>query len=430
MQAASIQSVNFPTFYMSIFNASTGLLGIVENPDVNDASWTFIPGKGNCPPTATDCYTIVTETKNPSLAGMFMTYSNEYNAICNYGPPNGDLMVTNGGGYTADRYTWLVGALPPAGPVTVTINTATVTNPSVNKKFFGCHHDYGFAQAPRGFYANLVYGASFEKGTCSVDSWSQRVTNGASGGTGSTDDCAFSGKGSMDFNYGTPAPSGGAQVGLVNRGMCGSGMVFEGGKPYIVDVWVWSGGQPTAFVELLDFTTNTSLARQDFQVVSTGPDWGSTWIHYNFTLTPSASTTCTGIPFGSDPTIDCGGDAGPAHVCVRCGGELYVGLSSPGDAKIGYVSLRPGSWGVIQDAGGNDLPVLKSGADVLTQMGVSLIRSGGSVSQSMRWKDWRGPTWNRPSQGQVWGSRCVRPDRRPVCCVVRFACSRSSPAPF
>ena len=49
-------------------------------------------------------------------------------------------------------------------------------------------------------------------------------------------------------------------------------------------LYVWSGGAPSAFVELFDFTSNTSLARQDFTVVSTGPDWGSTWIRYNFTL--------------------------------------------------------------------------------------------------------------------------------------------------
>ena len=40
----------------------------------------------------------------------------------------------------------------------------------------------------------------------------------------------------------------------------------------------------------------------------------------------------------------------------------------------------------VQDKAGNDLPVLKSGAAMLQQMGVTTIRSGGSVSQSMRWK--------------------------------------------
>ena len=188
--------------------------------------------------------------------------------------------------------------------------------------------------------------------------------------------------------------------------------------------------------ELRDFTTNTSLARSDFSVQTTGPAWGSTWFYYNFSLTPSAGTACAGIPFGSDPSIDCGADAGPAHVCVRCGGELVVGLSAPGSVNIGTVSLQPGAWGLLQGPGGDSLPVLASAAAVLRRMGVSLIRSGGSVSQvgegggedkggrgsascwkdqprlsppiflllqSMRWKDWRGAAWNRPSLTATWG---------------------------
>ena len=71
--------------------------------------------------------------------------------------------------------------------------------------------------------------------------------------------------------------------------------------------------------------------------------------------------------------------------------------------NVGYVSLMPGAWGRLADKSGAPLPVLKSGADLLATMGVTTMRSGGSVSQSMRWKDWRGPQWNRPSVGQVWG---------------------------
>lgn len=43
-----------------------------------------------------------------------------------------------------------------------------------------------------------------------------------------------------------------------------------------------------------------------------------------------------------------------------------------------------------QDKAGRPLPVLQSGADLLTQMGVTIMRSGGSVSQGMKWKQWRG----------------------------------------
>ena len=203
----------------------------------------------------------------------------------------------------------------------------------------------------------------------------------------------------MGFSLSKP----GGENGLKNRGIGGAGLYLEGGKPYTVSLFLWTGNSPTAFVELYDFTTNTSLARHDFTLQSAGPDWGSLWFNYNFTLTPSAGTQCVGIPFNSDPSIDCGGDAGPAHVCVRCGGEFRIGISNPSDFKAGYVELMPGDWGLVQSKRGASIPVLKSAGDVLQQLGVTTMRNGGSVSQGIRWKDWRGPVWNRPSQRQVWG---------------------------
>jgi hypothetical protein len=334
-------------------------------------------------------------------AGKYFTWSNAYNAPCNYGPPNGDVLLTTGAGYDLSYLTWLVGPLPPNPAANITVSAA-VRNPSVNKKFMGCHSDYGFAQTPRSFYAGLVYGNSFNSGTISVPSWTTRLSGGAQGSTGLATASSFASKPSMDVNYATPAVANG-QVGLVNRGIGYAGFSLVANQPYEVEVWVWAGDSATAFVELRDYTTNVSLARQDFAVQSTGPDWGSTWFRYNITLVPTAGTTCVGIPFGSDPTIDCGGDAGPAHVCMRCGGELYVGLSAPGDAKFGSVSLMPGPWGRLVAPDGRVLPVLKSGSDMLTTMGITLMRSGGSVSQSMRWKDWRGPEVYRPSNQQIWG---------------------------
>jgi hypothetical protein len=145
------------------------------------------------------------------------------------------------------------------------------------------------------------------------------------------------------------------------------------------------------------------LARVDFTATSTGPSWGSTWIYYNFTLTPSAATTCVDIAWGSDPTISCGNNAGPSYTCQRCGGELFFGIAGSGGVNVGYASLMPGTWGRLISPDGRVLPVLSSGASLLSTMGVTLMRAGGSVSQSMRWKDWRGPSWNRPSGTQVWG---------------------------
>lgn len=309
--------------------------------------------------------------------------------------------------------------------VVVSVDVSNVTNPSVNRKFMGCHSDYGFAQTPQGFSGNLVYGAAFGPGTEGTKPWSSRITGNQSShpSVGIARGTSFAGQWSMSLYGG----DGQAEVALVTRGIGGSGFSLEAGKPYTFAAWVWKSSTTTMFAELRDFTTNTSLARVTFDVVGDGPPWGATWQRYNVTLTPSAATTCVGIPFGSDPTIDCGGAVQDA-VCVRCGGELLVGLagggstpltadsvsvetkaggvtssSGGGNVAVGHVSLMPGAWGLLHDKAGNPLPVLKSAADVLTEMGITTFRSGGSVSQSMRWKDWRGPEWNRPSSRAVWG---------------------------
>lgn len=54
--AFSLQSVNYPTFYLAIVNQSSGAAGIVENPDVNDASWAADAPKAAPPPGTTDAW--------------------------------------------------------------------------------------------------------------------------------------------------------------------------------------------------------------------------------------------------------------------------------------------------------------------------------------------------------------------------------------
>jgi hypothetical protein len=305
-------------------------------------------------------------------------------------------------------------------PVSVSVNTSSVTNSAVNPLIRGCHLDYGFAQAPRGFTANMVYESapgtsnyggsggspSSTGGTCTVPAWRLVLDGGAQGSMTTTDYTPFSGKDSLNVQMGGSGPVPGQRAGIANRGLCGSGMVFQAAQPYEFAFMGWANSYVDLpmFAELRDFTTNASLAIVNFTLPATGPPWGSTWQTVNFTITPDASTACTGIPYNSDPSIDCGQAAGPAHICVRCGGELLIGLWQPGEVAVGYTSLMPGPWGRLLSADGvTYLPILKSAGDVLTAMGVTLIRAGGSVSQSMRWRDWRGPAWNRPALGQNWG---------------------------
>ena len=128
------------------------------------------------------------------------------------------------------------------------------------------------------------------------------------------------------------------------------------------------------------------------------------WQVVNFPLlVPSANMTCVGSTEGADPTISCGAfGENPGHACIKCGGEFVIGLAAPGSAHIGYVYAAPGPWGRL-----GDLPVLKLTTDAMVAMGVSVIRQGGTVSRTFRWKDWRGSPWLRPSMGHVWHSALV-----------------------
>ena len=56
--ARSFQSTAYPTHFISIINATTGSLGIVEGPDANDASWVFTAPLAQVPPAATSAYSL------------------------------------------------------------------------------------------------------------------------------------------------------------------------------------------------------------------------------------------------------------------------------------------------------------------------------------------------------------------------------------
>ena len=73
---------------------------------------------------------------------------------------------------------------------------------------------------------------------------------------------------------------------------------------------------------------------------------------------------------------------------MRSFAELVLGVTGSGSVNFGFASLSPGPWGLVSGPHG-PLPVLKSAGDVLTAMGVTLFRSGGSVSQVCVHVVWR-----------------------------------------
>ena len=117
------------------------------------------------------------------------------------------------------------------------VNTSDVVQPQVNKNIMGCHHDYGFAQAPRGFYAEMVYGTSFDSGTQGVSGWHPFWINSTAEAPKMTSYTSFSARPtlglSLDHDFAT--------LGMANRGIGNAGLYLEAGKPYTVEFWAWCG---------------------------------------------------------------------------------------------------------------------------------------------------------------------------------------------
>jgi hypothetical protein len=385
--AASLQSVNFPTMYF----APTGkglALGISATASAGDASFTIAPGAAN----ATAAFSLVSLSATPAFAGKFVTWSPANAAPCHYAPPAGDAVLA--AATDAAASTVYLGAPPPPPPLPpATVNVTAVVTHRVNPLFNGCHIDPGYTQQPRGWYAQLVYGESFEKGTTAANGYAW-TPFGAGAGTAALDAATpFNGAPSLGLTL-----SSGGPLGWANRGIGNEGMSLAGGALYEGYLFVLAPAGATLWLAANDYGANTVLASASVAVAA-APDWQR--IDFNFT--PSAGTACVGIAPGSDPAIDCGNlGPNPGHVCVKCAGELQVGLAQPGAAHVSFVYFAPGPWGRVAGQ-----PVLKSAADTMAAMGITVIRQGGTVSQSFRWKDWRGVPWQRPSMGHVWGDSLV-----------------------
>ena len=264
----------------------------------------------------------------------------------------------------------------------VTVDPSFTLNPALSANLLGCTHDPSLGQSVRAFSSNLVYGSSFESGPLAIPAWTFRSVG--IGRAAVSTESLFNNKPSLALSIGYNGPPNSMAAG-VNRGIGGAGFELLAGRSYAFTTYgmTLDKEQNMAFAELRDYTRNISLARQEFPITGGG---GSSWVRYDFNLVPTHNTTCVVIPVGSDRTIDCGATGSDAHACVRCGGELLVGLEGTGNSEIGFTALQPGPWGVVADAGGAPLPVLATGAAMLTGMGTRVLRVGGNSSRANAWK--------------------------------------------
>ena len=362
--AISLHAATYPTHYLSVSGASSSgdlqfVDGVASGSAVGKAaaSWQIVPALAAGAPGA--LYSLRSMSTG-SASGAYLSLATNSTAPCLKGDPASFDVIADKTPADPKAATWAIGEKPPAPPARVEVDAGVVTNPAVNKRWMGCHSDYGFAQTPRGFLANLIYGAAFGNRSCAwskpgvgscdvVPDWQQRVAVGTSATVAMSSFAAFATKPSMQINVQTP-PKGSTptlSAGIVNRGIGGMGFALEGGKPYDVEIWIWRASDATMFAELRDFSPSPQrqdsdtasggrndaegklLARHEWNVTSTGPPWGATWERVNFTLTPSAGTVCVGLTPGTDPAVDCSGaQPGTPHVCIRCGGEIVIGMST------------------------------------------------------------------------------------------------------
>jgi hypothetical protein len=291
---------------------------------------------------------------------------------------------------------------PTTAQHSFTVRLGVVTH-EVTPRYMGCHLDSGFGQELLGLHSNIVFSPSFEYGDPTEEPDPEKNPEGlgwvpsfgskkAQGALEMTED-ALHGKSALAVKY----YGGSGPLGVGNRGIGNEGLYLSGGKPYegylfaAADVNSGSGaGGGILHVELQNYATGAVLASQQLTVPA-----GSNWTRYNLSLTPAAGTDCVGIAPGSDPQITCDWKPGTdqdaaAHVCIKCAGQLFIGLTQPGAVAVDFVYLEPGKWGRYKG-----LPVLKPMVDALQTMGVKLFRAGGTVADFMFWKDWRGPMWKR-----------------------------------
>jgi hypothetical protein len=285
-------------------------------------------------------------------------------------------------------FTWLL-ALHSASaspPATMTIFSDSTAR--LSRAWLGCHLDEGFTQQTFSWSRSLLVSHSFESyASFKVQAWSDATDAGVNGGAALDN--------ATQVNPSARAPSlrvtfqGGAGVaGRANRGMGGEGLALAA-APHDGFAVVLAPAGAALYVALRPRGGGAPLAAATLPLPPS-----AAWQLVNFSLTPSVATACEGIAPGADATVDCGLlSDNPGSVCVRCGGEFVIGLSAPGTAHVGFVDLFP------RDAiGAASRPTIEA----LRAMGVGFARYGGTVAQTIRWKDWRGAPWQRGAMQHAW----------------------------
>ena len=192
--------------------------------------------------------------------------------------------------------------------------------------------------------------------------------------------------------------AGSGRVALLNYGLdCQLGLSLQANQDYEGYAYVRAASGTELVVSLEDSESNATLASVVLTVNA-----GNQWQRLNFTLVPSANSTCsaTNMQLG-----------GMEQYVYGCSGRLAIALTTAGSSiDIDLVYLSPGSWGTLpsQSAGTLGLPARLDVATALQDQSMQSIRIGGSMTlvDGYRWKMFRGPRELRQPYQGYWYEVC------------------------
>jgi hypothetical protein len=153
---------------------------------------------------------------------------------------------------------------------------------------------------------------------------------------------------------------GNGEVGITNHGLYKQGIRFDSGKPYDGVLRIKTDKPATIYISLRDDNGNL-LVERPYQLKG-----DSNYEKVEYELIPNGSAKK---------------------------GSIGVSLKSPGEVRLGFMFLQPGTWGRVP--GG--WPVRSMFADMLKRQGITAIRYNGSMvdvavdKHLYRWKKMIGP---------------------------------------
>jgi hypothetical protein len=193
----------------------------------------------------------------------------------------------------------------------------------------------------------------------------------------------------------------GAGCGVRNRGLDFGGHSFVAGDPYAGHLFAKGDSASSVAVSLVDWSTNKTLATQTLSIAA-----GQAWSMHNFSLTPSAGTSCSITAVGADQYKTCYKNA--EDLCPVCTGEFHITVLS-GAVLLDQVFLEQVSLRF------EDQPTRSSVVSLLKDtMGFGVVRNGGSQcnSEGYRWKRFRGPAYDREPFDGTWYHEFASPGWR------------------